>query len=166
MAQPSAGGMAAPVPQMAPMQPPQSAGAPMAGVMGGMPPPAVAPQASAYQPAPAVPPPGESAQLDPQIVAARQAYANRQYQDSIRVYRGYLARNDDDPSAFGELGNVLLSAGRPQEAAQAYYEASSRLIDFGQPGSVYLLLPHIEQHDPLLAAVLTRRLASLPRSIY
>jgi len=151
---------------MAPMQPPPSAGVPMAGAMGGMPPAAMAPQAQAYQPAPAAPPVAEQAPLDPQIVAARQAYANRQYQDSIRVYRAYIARNDDDPSAFGELGNVLLAAGRPQEAAQAYYEASSRLIDFGQPGSVYLLLPQIEQNDPLLAAVLTRRLASLPRSIY
>jgi hypothetical protein len=110
--------------------------------------------------------PGEAGQVDPQIAAARQAAANQQHQDAIRIYRGYISRNASDPSAFGELGNVLLSAGRPQEAAQAYYEASSRLIDVGQPGTVYLLLPHIEQHDPLLGAVLMRRLASLPRSIY
>jgi tetratricopeptide (TPR) repeat protein len=102
--------------------------------------------------------------LDPQIVSARQAYARKQYQDAIGIYRAYISRHNDNASAFGELGNVLLAAGRPQEAAQAYYEASSRLIDVGQPGSVYLLLPHIEQQDPLLAAVLTRRLASLPRA--
>lgn len=124
-----------------------------------MPPPAM-------RQAPPVLPAGETARLDPQVIAARQAYANRQYADSIRIYRAYVARVNDDPSVFGELGNVLLAAGRPQEAAQAYYEASSRLIDAGQPGNVYLLLPHIEQSDPLLAAVLTRRLASLPRSIY
>jgi hypothetical protein len=110
--------------------------------------------------------PSDAGQVDPQIAAARQAAANQQHQDAIRIYRGYISRNASDPSAFGELGNVLLSAGRPQEAAQAYYEASSRLIDVGQPGTVYLLLPHIEQHDPLLGAVLMRRLASLPRSIY
>lgn len=110
--------------------------------------------------------PGEARQIDPQIAAARQAAANQQHQEAIQLYRNYLSRNGSDPSAFGELGNVLLSAGRPQEAAQAYYEASSRLIDVGQPGTVYLLLPHIEQHDPLLGAVLMRRLASLPRSIY
>ncbi len=110
--------------------------------------------------------PSDAGQVDPQIAAARQAAANQQHQDAIRIYRGYISRNASDPSAFGELGNVLLSAGRAQEAAQAYYEASSRLIDVGQPGTVYLLLPHIEQHDPLLGAVLMRRLASLPRSIY
>jgi tetratricopeptide (TPR) repeat protein len=121
-----------------------------------------------------MPPPGDAVpvlptdagQVDPQIVAARQAAANQQHQEAISIYRGYISRNASDPSAFGELGNVLLAAGRPQEAAQAYYEASSRLIDVGQPGTVYLLLPHIEQHDPLLGAVLMRRLASLPRSIY
>jgi hypothetical protein len=104
--------------------------------------------------------------LHPQIVAAREAYARQQFLESIRAYRAYLARDPSNPSAFGEMGNVLLAAGRPHEAAQAYYEASDRLLDAGQPGAVYLLLPYIEQHDPLLAAVLMRRLTSLPRSIY
>jgi hypothetical protein len=104
--------------------------------------------------------------LDPQIAAARQAYGRQQIQDSIRTYREYINTHHDSAMAFGELGNVLLAAGRPQEAAQAYYEASARLIDMGQPGNVYLLLPLIEQHDPLLAAVITRRLAALPRSYY
>jgi hypothetical protein len=126
------------------------------------------PMTSMMPPAGDTPPtlPATASQTDPQIVAARQAYANQQHQESIGIYRAYIARNGSDPSAFGELGNVLLGAGRPQEAAQAYYEAASRLIDVGQPGTVYLLLPHIEQHDPLLGAVLMRRLASLPRSIY
>jgi hypothetical protein len=104
--------------------------------------------------------------LDPQIAAARQAFGRQQIQDSIRTYREYINTHHDSAMAFGELGNVLLAAGRPQEAAQAYYEASARLIDMGQPGNVYLLLPLIEQHDPLLAAVITRRLAALPRSYY
>lgn len=122
-----------------------------------------------------MPPPGDtppalpavsSAQPDALILAARQAFAAQQHQESINMYRTYVARTSADASAYGELGNVLLAAGRPQEAAQAYYEASSRLIDAGEPGTVYLLLPHIEQQDPLLGAVLMRRLASLPRSIY
>jgi hypothetical protein len=117
-----------------------------------------APQQAAY--GPSEPP------LDPQIVAARHAFGRQQIQDSIRTYREYINSHHDSAMAFGELGNVLLAAGRPQEAAQAYYEASARLIDMGQPGNVYLLLPLIEQHDPLLAAVITRRLAALPRSYY
>jgi hypothetical protein len=165
---------AAPIPQPAPqapafapapaeMQSPQpgqpawAAAAPLA--------PAVPATAQAPQPPQAAYGPSEPP-LDPQIAAARQAYGRQQIQDSIRTYREYINTHHDSAMAFGELGNVLLAAGRPQEAAQAYYEASARLIDMGQPGNVYLLLPLIEQHDPLLAAVITRRLAALPRSYY
>lgn len=122
-----------------------------------------APQRAPLQP---VPPVGAvSSEMNPLVASARQAYSSQRYQDAINSYRTLIAKGDDSPAVYGELGNVLLAAGRPQEAAQAYYEASSRLIDKGQPASVYLLLSHIETYDPLLGAILNRRLASLPRSL-
>jgi hypothetical protein len=122
-----------------------------------------APQRAPVQPAPSVGVVGS--EMNPLVATARQAYSSQRYQDAINSYRTLIAKGDDSPAVYGELGNVLLAAGRPQEAAQAYYEASSRLIDKGQPASVYLLLSHIETYDPLLGAILNRRLASLPRSL-
>jgi tetratricopeptide (TPR) repeat protein len=113
-----------------------------------------------------LPAPGNTAvSTDPLVYAARQSYAEHRYEDAIRSYRALIAKGSDNPAVFGELGNVLLAAGRPQEAAQAYYEASSRFIDRGQPATVYLLLSYVESYDPLLGAILNRRLASLPRSL-
>jgi hypothetical protein len=154
-----------------PPAPAEAAPAPRSGEPTGMPvsPMAAAPAAPIVAQAPQPPQTAFGAPepaVDPQIVAARLAFGRQQIQDSIRTYREYINKHHDSAMAFGELGNVLLAAGRPQEAAQAFYEASARLIDMGQPGNVYLLLPVIEQHDPLLAAVITRRLAALPRAYY
>ncbi|MCK7500543.1 MAG: hypothetical protein MZW92_67605 [Comamonadaceae bacterium] len=101
-------------------------------------------------------------------MAARQAYANRQYQDlEFRVSsRRTLARNDDDPSAFGELGNVLLVGGPAAGSGAGLLRGLVEAHRFRSAGLRVSARCMIEQHDPLLAAVLTRRLASLPRSIY
>ncbi|MGB0128897.1 MAG: hypothetical protein WBP72_14760, partial [Rhodocyclaceae bacterium] len=111
-----------------------------------------------YQGAPA-------AAADPMLSSGRQASGGQRFQEALSSYRTLIAKGDDSPTVYGEMGNVLLAAGRQQEAAQAYYEASTRLIEMGQPGSVYLMLSYIETYDPLLGAILNRRLASLPRSL-
>jgi hypothetical protein len=125
------------------------------------------PWPSATAPAPLLSPyPGAAAAgTDPSLSTARQASGGQRLQEALGNYRSLIAKGDDSPTVFGEMGNVLLAAGRQQEAAQAYYEASTRLIEMGQPGSVYLMLSYIETYDPLLGAILNRRLASLPRSL-
>ena len=90
---------------------------------------------------------------------ARTAAAERRVDDAIREYRRYLAIRPNDTNAFGELGNVYLSAGRYAEAAQNYYEAATRLIDAGRIDAVAPLMPIIRRHEPMLYALLERKAA-------
>lgn len=93
------------------------------------------------------------------LAPARTAAAERRIDDAIREYRKYLAIHPNDTNAFGELGNVYLSAGRNTEAAQNYYEAATRLIDAGRIDAVAPLMPIIRRHEPMLYALLERKAA-------
>lgn len=95
------------------------------------------------------------------VLVARKAARERRYGTAIHTYESYLETNPGDADAWGELGNVLLSAGRPREAAQNYYEASTRLIDQGRVGAVYPLLPVVKQYQPQLAIILHQKMARL-----
>jgi len=95
------------------------------------------------------------------VLAARKAARERRYGTAIHTYEAYLETNPGDADVWGELGNVLLSAGRPREAAQNYYEASTRLIDQGRVGAVYPLLPVVKQYQPQLAVILHQKMARL-----
>lgn len=93
------------------------------------------------------------------LAPARTAAAEKRVDDAIREYRKHLAANPNDTNAFGELGNVYLSAGRGAEAAQNYYEAATRMIDAGRIDAVAPLMPIIRRHEPMLYALLERKAA-------
>lgn len=97
------------------------------------------------------------------LVSARQAASAGRYLDSIREYRLYLDKHPNDGDAYGELGNVFYKLKRYPEAAQNYYEVATRLIDAGHRDAVLNLMPIIEQHEPLLAALLQEKLSPRKR---
>lgn len=70
---------------------------------------------------------------------ARLAFQSGDTKKSIRLYKELSDLNPDDPNAYGELGNVLYSQGRWQQAGQAYYEAATRLLQQRQIGQVQYL---------------------------
>lgn len=70
---------------------------------------------------------------------ARLAFQSGDSNKAITLYRELSDLNPDDPNAYGELGNVLYSQGRWQQAGQAYYEAATRLLQQGQMEQVQYL---------------------------
>ncbi|MDR3395779.1 MAG: hypothetical protein P4L70_12310 [Parasulfuritortus sp.] len=95
------------------------------------------------------------------VMVARKAARERHYGAAIHIYDTYLDAHPNDADAWGEVGNVRLTAGRPREAAQNFYEAATRLIDQGRMGAVYPLLPIITQYQPQLAAILRQKMAKV-----
>jgi tetratricopeptide (TPR) repeat protein len=94
-------------------------------------------------------------------MAARIAAREHRYGLAIGIYESYLDAHPEDADAWGELGNVQLSAGLPYDAAQNYYEASTRQIDRGQVNTVYPVLPIIAQYQPQLASILSQKIARM-----
>jgi tetratricopeptide (TPR) repeat protein len=94
-------------------------------------------------------------------MAARIAAREHRYGLAIGIYESYLNAHPEDADAWGELGNVQLAAGLPYDAAQNYYEASTRQIDRGQVNTVYPVLPIIAQYQPQLASILSQKIARL-----
>jgi hypothetical protein len=90
--------------------------------------------------------------------AARMAVQAHQYGLATKMYETYLESNPNDSDAWGELGNVQLALGHPYEAAQYYFEASTRQLDQGHTEAVYPLLPIIAQYQPRLAAILHQKM--------
>ncbi len=103
----------------------------------------------------------ETNQAKNPALAARVAAKEHKYGLAIGIYESYLDAHPEDADAWGELGNVQLAAGRPYEAAQNYYEASTRQIDHGQVSAVYPVLPIIVQYQPQLASILNQKMARM-----
>ena len=83
--------------------------------------------------------------------SARSAFARGDVSEAISLYQYLLARKPDDVDARGELGNVLLSAGRLQEAGEAYYQTAVRLARSGDGARARALVPIVRRNDPALA---------------
>ena len=56
-----------------------------------------------------------------------------------KLYIELTQLEQDNPDAFGELGNVYYSQGKWNEAGQAYYQAAVRLITEGNHNQVAYL---------------------------
>jgi len=113
--------------------------------------------ADAPAPVVAAPPPTPQGTLD----SARSAFARGDVSEAISLYQAILAQKPDDVDARGELGNVLLSAGRLQEAAEAYYETAIRLARSGDSARARALVPVVRRNDPALADKLEAELKAL-----
>jgi hypothetical protein len=106
-------------------------------------------------------------QVDPvatdSLFLARQAAAAGRFQESVHEYLQYLTKHPEDGNAYGELGNVYLTVGRFQEAAQNYYEVATRLVDHGQLAALPRLMPIIERYEPRLAVLVYQKIANRSR---
>jgi Flp pilus assembly protein TadD len=95
------------------------------------------------------------------LLSARAAFSRGDVSQAIALYQDLLKQKPDDVDARGELGNVLLSAGRLQEAAQAYYETAVRLARAGDGARARALAAVIRRNDPALADRLEKELNAL-----
>ena len=66
------------------------------------------------------------------LAAAREAFWLHNYDDAEKNYRALTELEPNNPDGYGELGNMYFSQGRWDEAAAAYYEAGTRLVDEGR----------------------------------
>ena len=104
-----------------------------------------------------------SPQAGKYLLAARQAVVQHRNQEAVFLYHKQLSDNPDDIDAYGELGNLLLITQRPMEAAQSYYEAATRLFDYGFAETARPLIPFIERYEPILANLLRQKAAQFDR---
>ncbi|MFK5914742.1 MAG: tetratricopeptide repeat protein [Woeseiaceae bacterium] len=63
------------------------------------------------------------------LINARKAFNSGNKEQSEKFYIELTQLDEDNPDAFGELGNVYYSQGKWDKAGQAYYEAAVRLIN-------------------------------------
>ncbi len=73
------------------------------------------------------------------LISARNAFNQGAMIESEKFYLELTQLDQDNPDAFGELGNVYYSQGKWDEAGQAYYEAAVRLISAGNHNQVVYL---------------------------
>lgn len=93
------------------------------------------------------------------LAKAREDYAKGNIDASIESYKAYVKKNPANPDAIGELGNVYYTTGKMQEAAQAYHDAASLLIDQKQEMRAVELMPVIDQINPELVNDLNEKMA-------
>jgi cytochrome c-type biogenesis protein CcmH/NrfG len=65
------------------------------------------------------------------MAKAREAFWLRDFDTAEQQYRTLTQLEPDNPDGYGELGNMYFSQGKWDEAAAAYYEAATRLLDEG-----------------------------------
>jgi TolA-binding protein len=63
---------------------------------------------------------------------ARRAFWNGEFEEAEASYMALVSRYPADADAFGELGNLYQSMGRPQRAMDAYFAAAVRLKAAGE----------------------------------
>jgi hypothetical protein len=95
------------------------------------------------------------------IVGAREAFAHGDMDRAITNYNDYIKNNAKNADVRGELGNVYYLTGRPNEAAEAYYEAAQLLLKEHDFERVASLLPIIAETKPMLANELSQKLRAV-----
>ncbi len=95
------------------------------------------------------------------LISARNAFNQGAMIESEKFYLELTRLDQDNPDAFGELGNVYYSQGKWDEAGQAYYEAAVRLISAGNHNQVVYLQRVINglntEHAEKLAQLMMRQ---------
>ena len=69
---------------------------------------------------------------DDLVQQARRAFWNGDFETAEAGYIDLIAAYPEDADAFGELGNLYLSMGKPAAALDAYFEAGVRLRAHGE----------------------------------
>ncbi len=78
-----------------------------------------------------------------QLFMARQAYWDKNYADSIYLYRQLIQQNSENPDYLGELGNVYYSLNDTENASKLYYQSAIILMNQNQPERAELLIAPI-----------------------
>jgi TolA-binding protein len=73
-----------------------------------------------------------AATRDDLLQAARRAFWNGDFEAAEAAYMALITAYPADADAFGELGNLYQSMGKPQLARDAYYAAAARLREAGE----------------------------------
>jgi len=66
------------------------------------------------------------------VQRARRAFWNGEFEAAEAAYMALVSQYPADADAFGELGNLYQSMGKPQRAMDAYFEAAVRLKAAGK----------------------------------
>ncbi len=127
------------------------------------PPPAMQPMTPGPEPMPIPSDPAAATAADKPAsstrelwISAREEYYRGNIDASISNYQQVIANTNDNYDAYGELGNVYLSRGNNEEAANAYFEAASILVKQGEVGRARSLLPMLERLDRSKAEALNQ----------
>jgi tetratricopeptide (TPR) repeat protein len=92
------------------------------------------------------------------IAGAREAFAHGDMERAITSYNDYIKNNAKNADVRGELGNVYYLTGRPNEAAEAYYDAAQLLLNEHDFERVASLIPIIAETQPMMANELSQKL--------
>jgi tetratricopeptide (TPR) repeat protein len=95
---------------------------------------------------------------DDKIANARDAFARRDVDGAVAMYKEAIKSNANDVDARGELGNVYYMTGRLPEAAQAYYDAAKLLLAKKEFARVDELVPVVAEVNPMMADELAQKL--------
>jgi hypothetical protein len=77
------------------------------------------------------------------MAEAREAYWLRDFEMAEQHYRNLIQLDPDNPDGYGEMGNMYFSQAKWDEAAAAYYEAGTRLLEQG----------HVDQARQMLEVI-------------
>ena len=77
------------------------------------------------------------------MAKAREAFWLRDFETAEQQYRQLTQLDPDNPDGYGEMGNMYFSQGKWDEAAAAYYEAGTRLLEEG----------HVEQAQQMVEVI-------------
>lgn len=93
-----------------------------------------------------------------ELTAARNAFWEGRYMESVQKYRSLLEQHPERPSIQGELGNVLYAQGKRDAAAQAYFQAAIRHLNRGEYARASELYHVLARLDAPRASDLAKRL--------
>jgi hypothetical protein len=98
------------------------------------------------------------ASAEDQLSSARTAYAHGDQKRAIKLFKAYSDSHPKNADVRGELGNVYYTSGHLSEAADAYYDAATLLLDQNQISRASALIPIIAEGKPALASELGGKL--------
>jgi thioredoxin-like negative regulator of GroEL len=102
-------------------------------------------------------PTGKHSPLE-KIASAREAFAQGNMDRAISDYNDFIKKNTRNADVRGELGNVYYLTGRPEEAAEAYYDAAQLLLKEHDFERVAAVIPIIAETKPMMADELSQKL--------
>jgi len=89
----------------------------------------------------------ETIEQDDLLHNARQAYWDKNYQQSIRLYQKLVEREPDNADFSGELGNVYYAMNDYSHASRMYYRAARLLLSQGRHDAARQLLSPVTAMD-------------------